>query len=58
MKVLSSLFALMHVTNAQYDSSPLVPMSEYDKNYRTLNGWECFEAKGKFCHDKDNRSMI
>ena len=33
---------------------PLVPMSEYRfHNYRTLNCWECFEAKGKMCHHED-----
>ena len=29
---------------------PLVPMSEYPLNYRTLNCWECFEAQGRMCH--------
>lgn len=33
-------------------------MSEYTKNYRTLDGWECFKAQGKFCHDENNNSMI
>ena len=41
-----------------YDSSKLVPMSEYQYNYRTLDCWECFEAKGKMCHDKNYNSMI
>ena len=58
MKSISTLIALLQFANAQYDSSPIVPMSEYSKNYRTLNGWECFKANGKLCHDKDNRSMI
>ena len=60
MKLMKSLsfIALLSTTNAQYDATPLVPMSDYAKNYRTLNGWECFEAKGKFCHDKNHESMI
>ena len=48
----------MGVANTQFDPSPLVPMSEYSENYRTLNGWECFEARGKLCHDKDHKSMV
>ena len=27
-----------------YDNSPLVLMRDYKYNYRTLNGWECFQA--------------
>lgn len=41
-----------------YDSSAIVPMSEYAYNYRTLDCWECFQAKGKMCHKKDYSSMI
>tara|TARA_B110000285_G_C15067648_1_gene586082 strand:+ start:176 stop:409 length:234 start_codon:yes stop_codon:yes gene_type:complete len=33
-------------------------MSTYKANYRTLDCWECFKAKGKMCHDKKNLSMI
>lgn len=33
-------------------------MSEYTNNYRTLNCWECFDARGKMCHDKDYSSMF
>ena len=29
---------------------PVVPMSEYEFNYRTLSCWECFEAQGRMCH--------
>ena len=33
---------------------PLVPMSEYSGGeYRTLNCWECFEARGRICHNQD-----
>lgn len=32
---------------------PLVPMSEYQFDYRTLNCWECFEAQGRMCHFED-----
>ena len=42
----------------QYDYSPLVPMDEYEKDYRTLNCWECFQARGKMCHDTDYSSMM
>jgi len=43
---------------AAYDSSELVPMKDYSADYRTLSCWECFEAQGKMCHDKDHESMI
>ena len=33
-------------------------MSEYSKDYRTLSCWECFDAHGKICIDKDSNSMI
>lgn len=33
-------------------------MRDYKDNYRTLTGWECFEAEGKFCHDTNHESMI
>lgn len=33
-------------------------MKDYSLPYRTLDVWECFEAKGKFCHDKDYDSMM
>ena len=33
-------------------------MSDYSKDYRTLSCWECFQAKGKMCHDKNYDSMI
>ena len=41
-----------------YDNSTLVPMRDYKGNLRTLNGWECFAAEGKFCHDLNHKSMI
>lgn len=57
----SYLFAIILViasVEAQYDYSPIVPMRDYKYNYRTLNGWECFEAQGKFCHDSNHQSMF
>lgn len=33
-------------------------MRDYKDNYRTLSGWECFKAEGKFCHDDNQGSMI
>ena len=33
-------------------------MAEYGKDYRTLSVWECFEVRGKFCHDKNYESMM
>ena len=33
-------------------------MSEYGYNYRTLDCFECFEAKGKMCHNDNYESMI
>ena len=58
MKSFSAIIALLSAANARYDSSTLVPMSEYTKNYRSLDGWECFKAEGKFCRHKSNKSMI
>lgn len=43
---------------AVYDYSELVPMDEYSENYRTLDCWECFWARGKMCHDTDYSSMF
>ena len=33
-------------------------MAQYKWDYRTLNCWECFQARGKMCHDRDYESMI
>ena len=33
-------------------------MRDYKYDYRTLSGWECFEAEGKLCHDDRHNSMI
>lgn len=33
-------------------------MKDYKDNYRVLDCWECFEARGKMCHDKDYGSMM
>ena len=52
------LFALIHSVAAVYDYSELVPMEEYSENYRTLDCWECFWARGKMCHDTDYSSMF
>ena len=52
------VLALISGASASYDYSDLVKMSEYKKDYRTLNCWECFEAAGKMCHDRDHKSMI
>ena len=41
-----------------YDYSPVIKMRDYKYDYRTLNAWECFEAEGKFCHDKNHKSMV
>ena len=41
-----------------YDYGPLVPMQNYTFDYRSLNGWECFKAEGKFCHHYNHSSMI
>ena len=43
---------------ARYDKGPLVDMKDYKDNFRTLDCWECFEARGKMCHDKDYSSMM
>jgi hypothetical protein len=28
-------------------------MSDYDQNFRALDCWDCFEAQGKTCHNRD-----
>ena len=33
-------------------------MSQYEWDYRTMDCSECFQARGKMCHDVDNESMI
>lgn len=58
MRQLSVIATLLSTAQAAYDNSAIVPMESYKDNYRTLTGWECFEAQGKFCHDKDHGSMI
>lgn len=53
------------------DPAPIVPMSEYvptevppnagyyyPKNFRILNCWQCFEAKGKICIDEDQGNLF
>ena len=45
------LVLLAHPSQCANDlTRPLVPMSDYPNNYRTLNCWECFEAQGRMCH--------
>jgi len=58
MRQISAIAAVLASAQAAYDQSPLVPMRDYQDNFRTLSGWECFEAEGKFCHDKNHASMI
>lgn len=41
-----------------YDSSEIVPMSEYGYDLRALDCNQCFQAKGKMCHEKDYGSMM
>jgi len=55
----SSVFIISVIISAvrsAYDYGPLVPMSEYDKEFRVLSCWECFEAEGKMCRNKDSKS--
>ena len=33
-------------------------MSLHDEEFRALNCWECFEAKGKICHNRDASKHI
>ena len=51
------IFEIVSV-QARYDKGPLVDMKDYTENYRTLDCWECFEARGKMCHNKDYSSMM
>ena len=56
--VIFEIVSKMGSVHARYDKGPLVDMKDYDKNYRTLDCWECFEARGKMCHDKDYSTMM
>ena len=44
-----------------YPRLDVMPMNQFyaekGEDWRTLNCWECFEAQGKMCHDKDYSSM-
>ena len=53
----SVLSLLVASTSAAIDPSKLVPMSEYAKDTRTLDCWQCFAADGFFCHEKDQKSL-
>ena len=53
------LLFLIQLSSCAYDPTrPIVPMTEYKKEYRTFNCWECFTAQGKMCYDQDDKSMI
>ena len=52
------LSLILPTLKCAYDYSPLVNMSDYSYNYRTLSVWECFEARGKFCIFNNGTSMI
>jgi len=60
MKVLISTLLFAHLAHAAYvkPKDPITLMKDWKTNYRTLSCWQCFEAQGKMCHDKDNKSMI
>ena len=62
MKVSSTLLiglaSILREASAKYDFSPVVDMSEYESNFRVLDCFECFSARGKFCHDKEYDSMF
>ena len=40
------------------DTSIDTLMADYSDNYRTFDCWECFNAKGKFCHDRNYELMF
>lgn len=46
-------------------NDPIPPMSEYvpsdpkyPKDFRILDCWQCFQAQGKMCKDKDHASLM
>ena len=45
---------LLNIVGAQYDYSELVDMSKYNKDFRSLSCWECYQARGKMCIRKDD----
>jgi len=62
VKILAHTFALLTLvkkTNGQPDPTrPLVDMSVYKSDARILDCGECFEAKGRMCHNKNYDSMF
>ena len=52
------LLALLLSPASCFDDSPIVPMSEYvappgrTSDWRALDCWQCFAAKGRMCHHK------
>ena len=41
-----------------YDPSPLVPMSQYTNDYRTLSCYECWFAQGRMCVSRTSDTMF
>ena len=54
-----SLIFYFGIVQGYYDKiTPLVPMRDYGKNFRTLACYECFLAEGKMCRSKDGSSLV
>ena len=51
-------FLFLSAAKAAYDYAPIVPMDDYKQDSRTLDCWECFEAEGKMCSNRENKSMM
>ena len=43
----------LELRKLQNSQQPLVDMEEWAKDSRVLDCFECFQAKGRFCHKKD-----
>ena len=41
------------LAGAKYDFSPIINMEDYASDFRVTDCFECFDARGKFCHDKN-----
>ena len=41
-----------------YDNGPIVNMTLYPQNSRTLDCWNCFKANGKMCTLRDGKSNL
>ena len=57
-KLLIILLVSICQANIGYDDGPLVNMTQYPHNSRTLDCWQCYKANGKMCTMRDGKSNL